>query len=124
MQEIKLILPIIEATDKNNKSIIETTEHMSVTQLEIKKRHNKVQSNTNKDRLQYLKARDKNIHQMNKNLIVVLMYQSSMMCHALIQDFFKMPPLLDMLLDSLDDFNLETTNVHEVNDEDKNADLE
>jgi hypothetical protein len=35
-----------------------------------------------------------------------------------------MPPLLDMLLDSLDDFNLETTNVHEVNDEDKNADLE
>lgn len=88
MQEIKLILPIIEATDKNNKSIIETTEHMSVTQLEIKKRHNKVQSNTNKDRLQYLKARDKNIHQMNKNLIVVLMYQSSMMCHALIQDFF------------------------------------
>jgi hypothetical protein len=35
-----------------------------------------------------------------------------------------MPPFLDMLLDSLDDFNPETTNVHEVNDEDKTINLE
>ncbi len=31
---------------------------------------------------------------------------------------------MDVLLDSLDDFNPKVTNVHEVNDEDKNADLE
>jgi len=35
-----------------------------------------------------------------------------------------MPPIVNMLLDSLDDFNPEDTNVHEVNDEDKNVDLE
>jgi hypothetical protein len=35
-----------------------------------------------------------------------------------------MRPLVDMLLDFLDDFNPKDTNVHEVNDEDKNANLE
>jgi hypothetical protein len=35
-----------------------------------------------------------------------------------------MPPLVDMLLNFLDDFNPKTTNVHEVNDEDKNVGFE
>jgi len=33
---------IIKVTKNNNKSIIETMEHMNITQLEIEKYHNKV----------------------------------------------------------------------------------
>jgi hypothetical protein len=33
---------IIETTNNNNKSIIQMMEHMNVTQLEIKKCHNKI----------------------------------------------------------------------------------
>jgi hypothetical protein len=61
-KRLNIFSPIIKVMDKNNKCIIEMMECMSVTQLEIEKCHNKVQSHINKDHFQYLKARDKKIH--------------------------------------------------------------
>jgi hypothetical protein len=41
-KRLNIFSPIIEVINNNNKSIIETMEHMNITQLDIKKCHNKV----------------------------------------------------------------------------------
>jgi hypothetical protein len=68
--------------------------------------------------------RYRNIHRTNKNLVVVLVNLSLVMCHAFIQNKLKMPPPMDVFSDFLDDFNPKAANVHEVSHEGKNANLD
>jgi hypothetical protein len=51
-----------------------------------------------KEHMQYLKTKDKKVHQMNKNLVTVFSNFSTTMCHAFITNqATHMPPLITML---------------------------
>ncbi len=90
-----------KATNKNNKTIIETMDLINLKQLELQKNCTTTQQCNIKQQLKYLKYHDKNIHKINKHMVNVIFNINITMCHAFIQDKVLLPRPLNFASDSL-----------------------
>jgi hypothetical protein len=81
---------------------VDAMEKINVAQLEIEQHHFENQNHNFKEHLQYLKTRNKKMHQMSNNRVNVLSNLNMAMCHAFIIYQKPMPPLI-VLSNSLDE---------------------
>lgn len=77
---------VMEATKKMRKHLLDAMDRINSTQQKLEKTKVRANIKMTKKHIEYLKARDKKILKMNKQMVNVLSNLSTTMCHAFIKD--------------------------------------